>query len=108
MDFKKRVETLAGGHGLSVKELCEKSGISHNTMQNYTARGRLPNVETLIKLNVYTGVNIHWLLTGQGDMYRRADTLPDMKRELCAVVDQLSSEQQAVLLALGKLFAREK
>jgi transcriptional regulator with XRE-family HTH domain len=108
MEFRDRVEALAKNKGLDLKKLCSASGIPYSTMQKYILYGRHPNWETLMRLNAYTGVNIHWLVTGQGDMYRRADTLPDMKRELCAVVDQLSSEQQAALLALGKLFARDK
>jgi hypothetical protein len=46
----------------------KKAGIPHPTFYAYV-EGRLPNADNLIRIRDTFGVNINWLLTGQGDPY---------------------------------------
>jgi phage repressor protein C with HTH and peptisase S24 domain len=51
-----------------VTVFAKKAGIPHSTFYNYVD-GRLPSSEHLVHLRDTYGVNINWLLTGQGDPY---------------------------------------
>lgn len=102
MDFKQRIEALAEAQGLDLKRLCAACGIAYTTMQNYTLRGRQPNADTLLRLHTHTGVDVIWLLTGEGEMYRRAGDgtaapVPAVE-EFAALLDKLTPEQQRALL----------
>ena len=46
----------------------KKAGIPHPTFYPYLD-GRLPNGENLVRIRDTFGVNINWLLTGQGEPY---------------------------------------
>ena len=48
------------------EKLAERLGVSFGTLQNYRRGERNPNVEFLETLKGLSGVNIEWLVTGEG------------------------------------------
>lgn len=59
----------AAGRKLSQRELAELLNIAKNSWQRYEA-GELPGAKLLIRL-AEEGINIHWVLTGDGEMVFR-------------------------------------
>jgi hypothetical protein len=60
------VELLAGGkHTVFAK----KCGIPPGSFQAYIKGDRVPPTEHLIKMNNVFGINIHWLLVGEGEPF---------------------------------------
>lgn len=57
----KALRTAGVGHG----EMAEHLGVSRNTVGNYTAGRRTPNLATLRVWALRTGVPLEWLQTGQ-------------------------------------------
>jgi transcriptional regulator with XRE-family HTH domain len=65
----KLINDVSGGN---VSEFSKKSGIKQPTLHKYT-KGRLPGAESLYALRNNLGVNINWLLTGEGEPYLKAE-----------------------------------
>lgn len=61
---------------MTYKEFAEKTSIPYSTLQNYLGNKRLPNFEALEKIAKF-GVNIHWLVTGEGDLNKNTDMIDD-------------------------------
>ena len=70
---------------MNIKAFSEISGIPYRSIQNYLRNEREPNVEALIKLKEAMNIDINWLLTGEGKMYRN---LPN---------DELKAKEQALI-----------
>lgn len=70
-------ETTIGGRlrealaerGMSLAALSEKAKLVYSSVQNYVADKQSPGAEALTKISRETGINIHWLLTGEGEMF---------------------------------------
>lgn len=69
MKIKDRLKQAFEAKSLKLVTICEISGIPYSTMQNYLRDVREPTVENLIKLSTHLNINLHWLLTGEGEMF---------------------------------------
>lgn len=69
MKLKDRLRASFDAKLLKIVEVSEITGISYSTLQNYLRGVREPNVEILIKFSIHLGINLNWLLTGQGEMF---------------------------------------
>ncbi|MDG6280432.1 helix-turn-helix transcriptional regulator [Glaesserella parasuis] len=69
MKLKDRLRASFEAKLLKIVEVSEITGISYSTLQNYLRGVREPNVEILIKFSIHLGINLNWLLTGQGEMF---------------------------------------
>ncbi len=65
MEFNDRLRQLRAEKGMTQGKLAGKIGISYGTIQAYE-RGQIPKGDYLLKLAVFFGVSIQWLLTGKG------------------------------------------
>jgi len=61
--------------GLKGYQLAMKIGISQGSLSDIENNKSLPSAETLAKLHKITGLNIIWLLMGDGPMHRGPDQL---------------------------------
>jgi transcriptional regulator with XRE-family HTH domain len=72
-----RIRELMRVAGVSASEAAERSGIPLRSLQNYTSPSteliQKPGAEALLKLRNTFGVNIDWLLTGEGKMFKEED-----------------------------------
>lgn len=82
MGIHERIKIWRSHLGLSQSAFCEKTGIPLRTLKGYEAGTRHPGSEALASL-ADTGLNINWLLTGNGEMLSAPDagnskhTLPE-------------------------------
>lgn len=62
---------------ITYKGFSELTDIPYRTLQNYLSGERSPNIESLQKLSEH-GININWLVTGEGHPYRSAELEKDI------------------------------
>ncbi|KJH73906.1 helix-turn-helix domain-containing protein [Pseudomonas sp. ES3-33] len=70
MSIATRLRTVLDLKGLSIKEASEVVGIPYRTLQNYLLDEREPNAKAMGAMRTYLGINVDWLLTGEGTMFR--------------------------------------
>jgi bacteriophage CI repressor helix-turn-helix domain len=61
-----RLKKIRTQHGISRDQLAELFGSSRTTIQNYENGERSPGAEYLANYYKFFGVNLHWLITGDG------------------------------------------
>jgi len=77
MPIGKRLKEVRGR--LSQKEIAEKLNVYWNTYARYERGERIPNLDFLIRLHkVFNNINLHWLITGEGNMYIRKLSFNDL------------------------------
>lgn len=51
----------------NLAEVSRQTGVPYNTLKNYTGENaRMPSAEVLLLIARNCGVNLHWLMTGEG------------------------------------------
>ena len=71
MDIEQRLRKIILLKNNNLKEFSEKADIPYITLQRYLAGNRKPGMDALIKISNQLDVSIDWLLTGEGEMYRK-------------------------------------
>ena len=66
--------------GMSMKFLSDQAGLPYSSIQNYAADKQAPGAEALQKIRRTAGINIDWLLTGEGSPF--ADPSRELPRPL--------------------------
>lgn len=69
MNTGERLKQVMEVKGFNLKTFSEQADIPYRTLQNYILSGREPNAEALMKLHTRLGVNLNWLVSGNGEMY---------------------------------------
>lgn len=64
-EFPKRLRQLII-EGQSLANFADYLGISHANTEGYLRKGQLPGFVLLQHITSRTGVNLHWLITGEG------------------------------------------
>jgi transcriptional regulator with XRE-family HTH domain len=107
----KRLKTLRKTLGITQKELARTLGVSEMTIRRYEANRFQPDAEVLSKLAKTYNINLHWLLTGEGEMFiKREHKIPTEKAsivpELANFLALLPEEQQKQLASVFKEFLK--
>jgi hypothetical protein len=68
-----RLKYYAAASCGTVKQLASEIGERGDNLQKYAADKHQPGTKLLLKLATH-GCNIHWLLTGDGEMFVKAGT----------------------------------
>ena len=68
MSINGRVCLIIEHFGGSITKFSERSGINYRSVQNYMRGDRGPNSDAYLKF-AQLGININWLLTGDGEMF---------------------------------------
>lgn len=85
--FVERLQMLVDEHADGKPAIfAKKAGILGGTFHAYM-NGRLPQAEQLIRIHKFCGVNINWLLTGEGEHYMAAEKKIAVNGQDGAVVD---------------------
>jgi phage repressor protein C with HTH and peptisase S24 domain len=98
-----RITAFIEDKKLTTTSLSKELGISWTAVNNYT-KGRIPDGRTLINFKQKFGVNINWLLTGEGEMYiqpKRLNVLrePELNyQKLPKVITTDSQGQENILM----------
>ena len=91
MSINKRLKMVIEDNGMSIKEFSELCDIPYRSIQNYLLGERNIGADALKKVCTRLGININWLLTGEGSMYR----LPQVERKfLDTLVEWLTQFQE--------------
>lgn len=81
MSISNRLQKVISGLNRSTKEVATEIGLTYQSLNNYLRGDREPNSEALEKIS-RLGVNLHWLLTGEGAMFvQERDTLDFLVKE---------------------------
>ncbi len=64
-----RLKLLRKVLGLTQRELAQVLGVSEMTIRRYESDKFQPDADVLAKLAKEFNVNLHWLLTGEGEMF---------------------------------------
>lgn len=76
MTIGERFKIYIKAESTSMKALATACDLPYTTLAQYVADRRSPNAESLVKLILHTRMNINWLLTGIGDVFREAKDGP--------------------------------
>lgn len=71
MYTKDRLKILIDRLGLKLKDFSRKTGIPYQSLLKYLSGERTPTEDNLKKIAIHLGVNLNWLLTGEGEMFIR-------------------------------------
>jgi Bacteriophage CI repressor helix-turn-helix domain len=99
--FADRLAQIIAEYG-SRYALAQASGIPVTTLQKYTL-GSKPGMDALVTLGRVANVNLHWLLTGQGQM-RGAGQLPGAALADVVMVDQYDPKSSLAMPVLVNQF----
>ncbi|MCT8517665.1 helix-turn-helix domain-containing protein [Glaesserella parasuis] len=116
MSINERVCLIVEHFGGSIAKFSERSGINYRSVQNYMRGEREPNSEAYLKF-AQLGININWLLTGQGEMFiggtpespltQKEQTLLEDYRESNEQGKAAIEEAASALAATAALTARQ-
>ena len=102
MHISDRLKAVLADQGLNIKTFAERSDLPYRTAQSYLNGERLPNAEGFFKLATHLCIDITWLITGTGTMYRDAgpaDRPPDPGRDDAGLPGASKEAMQAWLEA---------
>lgn len=110
MSIGKRLRQAIDNSNQKVTEFSEVTGIPYRTLQQYLSDNRAPASEALTKICEQTNIDVHWLLTGQGVMYRTppqpandaAESLSHRHAALLGLFDGLDEKQQREILSIAE------
>ena len=91
-EIAKRLQLIKEKLGLSIKELAQITQMPYRTLYNYLSGEREPTPENLQKLVAHLGININWLLTGEGKMFIKKPRWLEEKEELEDMAQEFGAE----------------
>ena len=81
MNTSERLKQIMEVKGINLKTFSEKADIPYRTLQNYILSGREPNAEALMKLHTHLGINLNWLVSGEGEMFISRENAQDLTHQ---------------------------
>lgn len=70
MNISKQLNLLIKLKQLTIKDFAEQCDIPYRSMYNYVRGDREPNLDALYKISQTFNVNLNWLITDQGEMFK--------------------------------------
>ena len=127
MSFSERLQEVMNEKGYTKYRVAKALNMSATTISNYLNNKTKPDTTKLEVLSHLLGVNRNWLVSGEGEKYRKVVAVDDdslgvdsvgeddsvMTRHLVAIVDKQASslkakdEQMTMLLATNELLLRK-
>ena len=95
MCLGKRIKEAREFLGIGQKEFAKKIGIIYQTLSKYERSEIKPTTEILTKLTEIHGININWLLTGNGNMFIEKEKKSNTKaNEIIEAYEKLPEDKQ--------------
>ena len=95
MRISERLKTIREAKGLSQKQFAETLGTALTRISEYERDKVKPTTEILTKLAEIHGININWLLTGNGDMFIKEEKKSNTKaNEIIEAYEKLPEDKQ--------------
>ena len=107
MSTSERLKQVMEVKGFNLKTFSEQTDIPYRTLQNYILTNREPSAESLAKLHSQLGINLNWLMSGNGEMFtNNTETidLTQLEKELLASYQSCdNSTQRKINLAISAI-----
>lgn len=102
MNLPERLKQVRMKTGLSQKEFAEKIDVNLSNYSSYERGVRRIYPETLVKINNFLNVNLHWLITGEGKMLMDDNQDIDIDSDTRKILKSIKSDRilKAVLYKL--------
>lgn len=102
MNMIERLKQIRLHTGLNQREYAEKIEVNLSNYRSYEQGIRRIYPETLVKINQFTNVNLHWLLTGEGEMIISDNQIIDIDSDTRKILKSINSDRilKAVLYNL--------
>lgn len=71
MCISERLRQVCEAKNWKIKDFAEQTGIAYRTLQGYVGGEREPNAEGMTAI-AKAGVNLNWLVSGEGEMFQIA------------------------------------
>ena len=71
MCISERLRQVCEAKNWKIKDFAEQTGIAYRTLQGYVGGEREPNAEGMTGI-AKAGVNLNWLVSGEGEMFQIA------------------------------------
>jgi len=103
MGFNENLKSELDYQNMLVKELEAKSGVGKNTLDSYlSARKKLPNVDTAVKIAKALGVSVEYLVTGEDNQKNAPHNLNKTSRLIGQFAEQLDPQKREFALEFIK------
>ena len=90
--------------GFNLKTFAEQADIPYRTLQNYILSGREPNAEALMKLHTRLGINLNWLVSGDGQMFNSKLEVSDLSQGEMNLINNYQTMSEDIKTAFNILF----
>lgn len=98
-----RINLVVAKYGKSGRKFCELMAISTGNLNSLINDDSKPGAKFLILILEQLGININWLLTGQGEMLLNSENT----KNIAGNIAQLTSHQNLVLQFRNQALAEE-
>ncbi|MCV6637689.1 helix-turn-helix domain-containing protein [Candidatus Albibeggiatoa sp. nov. NOAA] len=96
MSIKYRLNQVVDQQDRTLKSISEQLDISYRTLQNYLLEERTNiSIDLLKSFHTHFGVNIHWLVTGEGEMFLNEE---QKAQDADDILQNLTSEQRQEII----------
>lgn len=91
--------------GLSQIDLSDKLGVNPSAISQMESGRIRPSLDTMMLLSKNYGINLHWLITGRGDMYENTGEVrkPPAKAQLTQLQEMLNRQLKEIVEAKSNL-----
>lgn len=77
MDTPSRLRAAIEEKYKTIQAFSRAADVPYRTIYQYLSGTRLPGADALVKICAHLGLNIHWLLTGEGEQYAVLSARPE-------------------------------
>lgn len=105
MSIGDRLRQACKAKGLNITEFAKKNKLPYRTAQGYLLGDREPGADSLRKICTHLGVNINWLLTGEGNWFIGEDNgykddMDDDEQTLLSIYHESDDTGKRVIFAI--------
>ncbi|OOF63369.1 helix-turn-helix domain-containing protein, partial [Rodentibacter pneumotropicus] len=104
MNTSERLKRIMEVKGFNLKTFAEQADIPYRTLQNYILSGREPNAEALMKLHTRLGINLNWLVSGDGQMFNSKLEVSDLSQGEMNLINNYQTMSEDIKTAFNILF----
>lgn len=103
MTFVERIDLELASRNKTRKSLCEKVGISTQSITDWSKKGAVPNAEIMYKIAVELGVSVEYLLHGETAI---GDELTPLDQRLIDSFHRVPDQFKPMVLNLAEELAK--
>lgn len=103
MCISERLRQVCEAKNWKFTDLAEQTGIAYRTMQGYIGGEREPNAEGMLGIS-RAGVNLNWLVSGEGDMFQTETQKNEMSEQEEKLIANYRSMPENLKNALSNSF----